>query len=133
MADSFYAADETRAARVNDLFATIAPRYDLINDLQSFGLHRWWKRKMIALAKVTPGERALDLCCGTGDVAFALARAGVVVTGLDFSQPMLAVAQQRDRQFHRVFAARRRALHSRLLPDTHSRASRPLGREFDDQ
>ena len=96
MPDSFYAADETRAQRVNDLFATIAPRYDLINDLQSFGLHRAWKRRLIQLAEVRPGMRALDVCCGTGDVAFALADAGAQVTGADFSAPMLEVARQRQ-------------------------------------
>jgi demethylmenaquinone methyltransferase/2-methoxy-6-polyprenyl-1,4-benzoquinol methylase len=95
MTDSFYAADETRAQRVNDLFATIAPRYDLINDLQSFGLHRAWKRRLIKLAEVRPGMDALDLCCGTGDVAFALADAGAKVIGADFSEPMLEVARKR--------------------------------------
>src|SRR4051812_23816865 len=95
MPESFYAADETRAQRVNDLFATIAPRYDLINDLQSFGLHRAWKRRLIQLAAVRPGASALDLCCGTGDVAFALADAGAQVTACDFSEPMLQVARQR--------------------------------------
>jgi demethylmenaquinone methyltransferase/2-methoxy-6-polyprenyl-1,4-benzoquinol methylase len=95
MPESFYAADETRAQRVNDLFAAIAPRYDLINDLQSFGLHRAWKRRLIQLAAVRPGARALDLCCGTGDVAFALADAGAQVTACDFSEPMLQVARQR--------------------------------------
>jgi demethylmenaquinone methyltransferase/2-methoxy-6-polyprenyl-1,4-benzoquinol methylase len=96
MPDSFYAPGEARAQRVNDLFATIAPRYDLINDLQSFGLHRYWKRRLIQLAQVRPGQRALDLCCGTGDVAFALADAGAQVTAADFSQPMLQVARQRS-------------------------------------
>src|SRR5437868_6799446 len=96
MPDSFYAADETRAQRVNDLFATIAPRYDLINDLQSFGLHRAWKRRLIQLAEVRPSAAALDLCCGTGDVAFALADAGAHVIGCDFSEPMLEVARQRS-------------------------------------
>ncbi len=95
MANQFYEAGERRAARVNDLFAAIAPRYDLINDLQSFGLHRWWKRRLIQLAAVRPGEAALDLCCGTGDVAFALAVAGARATGVDFSAPMLAVAEAR--------------------------------------
>src|SRR3954470_11955080 len=97
MPDSFYAADETRAKRVNDLFATIAPRYDLINDLQSFGLHRAWKRRLIQLAEVRAGMRALDVCCGTGDVAFALADAGAKVVGCDFSEPMLEVARKRFR------------------------------------
>jgi demethylmenaquinone methyltransferase/2-methoxy-6-polyprenyl-1,4-benzoquinol methylase len=96
MPQSFYAADESRAQRVNDLFATIAPRYDLINDLQSFGLHRAWKRRLIKLAEVRPGTQALDLCCGTGDVAFALANAGAKVTACDFSGPMLQVARQRS-------------------------------------
>jgi demethylmenaquinone methyltransferase/2-methoxy-6-polyprenyl-1,4-benzoquinol methylase len=91
----YYAAGEQRAARVKDLFATIARRYDLINDLQSFGLHRYWKRRLLKLAAGRPRERALDLCCGTGDVAFALARQGLTVTGLDFSEPMLDVARQR--------------------------------------
>src|ERR1044071_1815809 len=95
MPESFYAADETRAQRVNDLFAKIAPRYDLINDLQSFGLHRLWKRRLIQLAAVRPGMRALDLCCGTGDLAFALADAGAEVVGCDFSEPMLEVARKR--------------------------------------
>lgn len=95
MANPYYAADEHRAGRVGDLFGAIAPRYDLINDLQSLGLHRRWKRRLVALASLKPGDRALDLCCGTGDVAFALAEQGAEVTGLDFSEPMLAVAGQR--------------------------------------
>ena len=96
MANKFYAAGEQRAEKVNDLFAAVAPRYDLINDLQSFGMHRLWKRKLIRMAAVKPGEKALDLCCGTGDVAFALAREGAEVLGVDFSGPMLAVAKQRQ-------------------------------------
>lgn len=95
MANTFYRPGEERAHRVQDLFATIAPRYDLINDLQSFGLHRLWKRRLLRLAAVRPGERALDVCCGTGDVAFGLALRGARVTGLDFSGPMLAVARGR--------------------------------------
>jgi demethylmenaquinone methyltransferase / 2-methoxy-6-polyprenyl-1,4-benzoquinol methylase len=95
MDNKFYVPGAQRAARVNDLFASIAKRYDLINDLQSFGLHRRWKRKLVRLANVQPSERALDLCCGTGDVAFSLSRHGARVVGLDFSGPMLAVAATR--------------------------------------
>ena len=95
MGNQFYEAGERRAERVNDLFAAIAPRYDLINDLQSFGLHRWWKRRLLQFAAVKPGDTALDLCCGTGDVTFALAAAGARATGMDFSAPMLAVAVER--------------------------------------
>jgi len=96
----FYAPDETRAAKVNSLFARIARRYDLINDLQSFGLHRSWKRQVAELARVTPGARALDLCCGTGDIAFALARCRANVTGLDFSAEMLEVARTRSQNLN---------------------------------
>ena len=95
MSNVFYDAGESRAAKVNDLFATIARRYDLINDLQSFGLHRLWKRRVIQLAKVQNENRALDLCCGTGDLALALAQRGAETTGLDFSPQMLEVAESR--------------------------------------
>lgn len=97
----YYAPGDARAARVNDLFARIARRYDLINDLQSFGLHRRWKRRVAELARVTPGARALDLCCGTGDLAFALAHRGADVTGLDFSPQMLEVAGSRVKREER--------------------------------
>jgi demethylmenaquinone methyltransferase / 2-methoxy-6-polyprenyl-1,4-benzoquinol methylase len=95
VSNAFYDAGEQRAAKVNDLFATIARRYDLINDLQSFGLHRLWKRRVIGLAAVQSGNRALDLCCGTGDLALALAQHGGETVGLDFSEKMLEVAESR--------------------------------------
>ena len=98
MANRFYQTGGQRAARVADLFAVVAPRYDLVNDLQSFGLHRWWKRRLVRLAGMRPGERALDLCCGTGDVAFALAGQGALTVGLDFSAAMLARAQARGKR-----------------------------------
>ena len=100
MSNVFYTPGEQRAAKVNDLFAAIARRYDLLNDVQSFGLHRRWKRRVIELAAVQPGNRALDLCCGTGDLALALARRGAEVTGIDFSPAMLEVAEaRRQRDF----------------------------------
>jgi ubiquinone/menaquinone biosynthesis methyltransferase len=113
MANRFYVEGEQRGAKVNDLFARVAPRYDLINDLQSFGLHRAWKRRLLRMAAVRPWERALDLCCGTGDIAFALAQAGAAVTAVDFSEAMLQVAARRasasgvaNPQFHRGDAMR---------------------------
>jgi demethylmenaquinone methyltransferase / 2-methoxy-6-polyprenyl-1,4-benzoquinol methylase len=96
VSNAFYVPGEQRAAKVNDLFARIARRYDLINDLQSFGLHRLWKRRVVQLAKIKTGDRALDLCCGTGDIALALARNGAETTGLDFSPQMLEVAAARQ-------------------------------------
>jgi demethylmenaquinone methyltransferase / 2-methoxy-6-polyprenyl-1,4-benzoquinol methylase len=98
VSNTFYAPGEQRAAKVNDLFARIARRYDLINDLQSFGLHRLWKRDVANLAKIQNGDRALDLCCGTGDISFALAQRGAETTGLDFSPQMLEVAESRQQR-----------------------------------
>jgi demethylmenaquinone methyltransferase/2-methoxy-6-polyprenyl-1,4-benzoquinol methylase len=95
MANKFYDSGQERASKVRDLFAAIAPKYDLINDLQSFGLHRYWKRKMITMARLQPGDQALDLCCGTADIAIAMEARGASVIGLDFSGPMLDVARQR--------------------------------------
>jgi demethylmenaquinone methyltransferase/2-methoxy-6-polyprenyl-1,4-benzoquinol methylase len=94
----FYESGAARGTRVNELFSRIAPRYDLINDLQSFGLHRYWKRRVALLADPKPGKVALDLCCGTGDLALALARHGARVVGVDFTERMLEVAQRRSLQ-----------------------------------
>ncbi|TAK95744.1 MAG: class I SAM-dependent methyltransferase [Verrucomicrobia bacterium] len=98
MGNEFYAPGEQRAAKVNALFATIARRYDLINDLQSLGLHRRWKRRVAELAAPQPGANVLDVCCGTGDIAFTLTARGAQVTGVDFSEPMLEVARGRGQK-----------------------------------
>ena len=75
------------------LFHTIAGRYDLITVLLSFGLDRRWKARLADLARVAPGMRALDLACGTGDIAFALAARGARVTGLDITHRMVQLAR----------------------------------------
>jgi demethylmenaquinone methyltransferase/2-methoxy-6-polyprenyl-1,4-benzoquinol methylase len=97
MANAFYDPGDQRAAKVNQLFAAIARRYDFINDLQSFGLHRLWKNRLVRMTNLAPGNAALDVCCGTGDIAQRLARAGARVKGLDFSPPMLDVARERNK------------------------------------
>lgn len=84
-----------RRQLVRSTFEVVAPRYDLMNDLMSLGIHRLWKRRFVALAAPRPGERALDLAGGTGDVAFALARAGATVTVADPSLAMMGVGMQR--------------------------------------
>ena len=85
-----------RASRVRALFNRIAPRYDLVNDVQSFGLHRFWKRRLIRMAQPNSPEKALDVCCGTGDITLAIAKRGVETTGVDFSPGMLEQARQRN-------------------------------------
>lgn len=95
MANRFYQPGEERGAQVRALFSRISHRYDLLNDLQSFGRHRAWKRTLVDLAQIRPGERVLDVCCGTGDLSFEMARRGAEVTGVDFTGEMLAVAAKR--------------------------------------
>ncbi|MFM7087300.1 MAG: bifunctional demethylmenaquinone methyltransferase/2-methoxy-6-polyprenyl-1,4-benzoquinol methylase UbiE [Cyanobium sp.] len=83
---------------VQELFDSVAPRYDLLNDLLSFGLHRLWKRQALAWLQPRAGQQLLDLCCGTGDLALLLAarvRPGGRVLGLDAAAAPLAVARQR--------------------------------------
>jgi demethylmenaquinone methyltransferase/2-methoxy-6-polyprenyl-1,4-benzoquinol methylase len=83
---------------VRDLFDRIAPRYDALNDLLSAGLHRHWKRTLVASLRPEPGERFLDLCCGTGDLALLLAekvRPGGDVVGLDAAAAPLERARRR--------------------------------------
>lgn len=102
MANPYYSPGEERAARVRDLFGRIARSYDLINDIQSLGMHRFWKRRLVECAQITHGIRALDVCSGTGDLAMAMAKQGAYVTGIDFSEPMLAVAAGRSAGIHGV-------------------------------
>jgi len=102
MGNRYFETGDQRGAMVKELFATIASRYDLLNDLQSFGLHRYWKRHLVRQAHPRPGEHGLDVCCGTGDLTLALAGCGVQTTGLDFSEEMLEVARKRTQGQRRM-------------------------------
>ena len=64
-----------KAARVGAVFDDVAGRYDVMNDLMSLGLHRYWKRFALSVARPRAGERVLDVAAGSGDLALALARA----------------------------------------------------------
>jgi len=88
-------------AAVRQLFDQIAPRYDRLNDLLSLGAHRLWKRQAVAWVRPRPGQRLLDICCGTGDLALLLAagvRPGGEVLGLDAAAEPLAIAAARGRR-----------------------------------
>jgi demethylmenaquinone methyltransferase / 2-methoxy-6-polyprenyl-1,4-benzoquinol methylase len=70
----FEQVDESqKSSRVRGVFDAVAPKYDVMNDLMSMGLHRAWKAYTVALANVRPGDRVLDLAGGTGDLARAFA------------------------------------------------------------
>jgi len=90
--------EEEKEARVGEVFGSVAPRYDLMNDLMSGGLHRWWKRFAVEASGVRPGERVLDIAGGTGDLARLFARrvgatGEVVMT--DINPEMLRIGRDR--------------------------------------
>ncbi len=95
-----------KAARVRDVFDSVAGKYDLMNDLMSGGLHRLWKRFALSQTGLRPGQRALDVAAGTCDLGAGLARQ-VGATGLavltDINREMLA--RGRDRLLDQGFCA----------------------------
>jgi demethylmenaquinone methyltransferase / 2-methoxy-6-polyprenyl-1,4-benzoquinol methylase len=95
------ASEREKAQYVRRMFGAIAPRYDLANTVISAGLHGRWKRITARLVQVPPGGQAVDICCGTGDLAFLLARRVGPrgrVWGVDFSSEMLRVARRRAKE-----------------------------------
>ena len=91
---SSFASGQLAPDAVRRMFDRIAPVYDAMNRTMTAGLDRRWRRAT-AEAVVRPGDRVLDACCGTGDLAVADARAGGRVTGLDFSEAMLERARRK--------------------------------------
>ena len=86
-----------KALYVREMFAEIAPRYDATNKLLTAGADEAWRKRAVAELAPPPGGKILDLCCGTGDLAFHLVRTdpSLDVTGADFCAPMLAGANAR--------------------------------------
>jgi len=90
--------EDDKRARVGEVFDQVAPRYDLMNDLMSFGLHRLWKAFAATVARVRPGERVLDVASGSGDLARSLARRagpGGEVWTTDINRRMLELGRDR--------------------------------------
>ena len=81
-----------------DMFTAVPKRYDLVNHVITWGLDKRWRRKAAEACLAAKPQRALDLCCGTGDLAITLARiAGdsLAIVGVDYSQPMLDIATKK--------------------------------------
>jgi demethylmenaquinone methyltransferase / 2-methoxy-6-polyprenyl-1,4-benzoquinol methylase len=89
---------EDKQTLVDDVFHSVARRYDLMNDLMSGGMHRLWKDRFVARVKPRTGEDILDMAGGTGDVAFRMAQRGAKVTVADINADMLDVGKQRADQ-----------------------------------
>jgi demethylmenaquinone methyltransferase/2-methoxy-6-polyprenyl-1,4-benzoquinol methylase len=108
------AGDQRAAAQaVRDMFTAIAPRYDLLNHVLSFNVDRmWWRRTARTFRHILsrPEARVLDLCCGTGDMAFALQREtgkwGGQIVGVDFSHAMLERARAKSASARNGYAPR---------------------------
>ena len=88
-------SEKEKAERVAQVFNRVADRYDLMNDLMSFGLHRVWKAFAVTLARIRPGERVLDVASGSGDLARAFAARGAQVWMSDVNGRMLARGRDR--------------------------------------
>src|SRR3954468_6265992 len=87
---------EEHARRVREMFANIAPKYDLINHLLSANIDKRWRRRVVQSLKqlLTPGARVLDVGCGTGDLSIEIfENTAAQVTGIDFCGPMLKLAK----------------------------------------
>jgi len=90
-----------KGEKIQQMFGTIAPRYDLLNRMLSFGIDRRWRRKAVRLLKYREGARILDVATGTGDVALEIARTtppSVKITGADFCKEMVDLGQAKTAQ-----------------------------------
>ena len=86
---------------IEEMFNSISSKYDLLNDIFSFGLHRLWKRKFLEFLDPTFGEKWIDVCCGTGDMSILLARymeSSENIIGIDSAYQALLVARERSKQ-----------------------------------
>ncbi len=86
---------------IEKLFNSISSKYDFLNDIFSFGLHRFWKRKLLHILNPALGEKWIDLCCGTGDMTILLAKymkSSANIIGIDSASQALVVARERSRE-----------------------------------
>ncbi|WP_242414448.1 class I SAM-dependent methyltransferase [Sphingomonas panni] len=88
-------APDEKTRRVGDVFASVAARYDLMNDAMSGGMHRLWKDRFVARVKPQKDDSILDMAGGTGDIAFRMAKHGAAITVADINPAMLGVGMER--------------------------------------
>ena len=87
------------SSKIQEMFNTIASDYDKMNRVMTFGMDRYWRRYVIKRSLLRDGSKLLDIATGTGDIIFeSLKKYKVHATGLDFSEAMLEIARQRDRE-----------------------------------
>lgn len=117
-------AERTKGEKVYRVFQHISQNYDGANERISLGLERGWKKHLIRAVARQAEENScvLDVCCGTGDISLALAKArpDLQLTGLDFSPAMLAVAKEKGRAFSNVTWQQGDAMHLPFADNTFS-------------
>ncbi len=88
-------------AKINKIFDQIAQRYDLLNHVLSFGIDVFWRKVMVKKSRLSKGDKVLDLCTGTGDVAFEFAKTKLPreIVGLDITKSMLELAKKKAARF----------------------------------
>lgn len=89
--------------KIQNMFASIANKYDILNDLLSLGMHRIWKNKLIKLSKPYKNSKILDLATGTGDIAFRYAKTSKNVIGVDLTPEMIEIAKKRSKSDNPTF------------------------------
>lgn len=94
--------ESSKEKKVHNVFESISEKYDSMNSIISFNRHKSWRKDVMKKMNVQPGSEALDVCTGTGDWAISLAeKIGETgrVTGLDFSENMLSIAQEKNKEY----------------------------------
>jgi demethylmenaquinone methyltransferase/2-methoxy-6-polyprenyl-1,4-benzoquinol methylase len=87
--------------KVKKMFANISSKYDVLNDILSFGMHRIWKNKFVKMASPDENSKILDIATGTGDIAFKfyeLTCGKAIITGMDFTSEMILIAEKRKHE-----------------------------------
>ena len=92
--------EDRKAEQVREVFDSVAAKYDVMNDVLSWGFHRWWKFVCVRRAAVQPGMKVLDIASGTGDLALKFAKSAGAgnVTASDINHEMLAIGAKRLRE-----------------------------------
>lgn len=91
-----------QASEIQEMFSRLSNRYDIANHILSFGADIYWRKKTVQIAKPVTGEKLLDICCGSGDLAFAFAKScnGLEITATDFSEAMLKLAKRKEKKLN---------------------------------
>lgn len=95
--------ESSKEKKVHNVFESISDKYDSMNSIISFNRHKSWRKDVMKKMNVKPGSQALDVCTGTGDWAISLAKEvgeSGRVTGLDFSENMLSIAQEKNDKYN---------------------------------